>query len=94
LAADLALGKTRPSLRQAAAITGASLTYAKAARKVAYEQPHLRLSYELGVEPLIKSKSVVEIMARRWSALSEAERIDFVKLIGPDVTFDVAVAAA
>jgi hypothetical protein len=66
--------------------------YVAAAEWITYEQPHLRRGYELGWEPLVKTKSIVERMAARCAALSE--RVEFVKLIGLDATFEVVCAAA
>jgi hypothetical protein len=97
IAADLRIGKLqliRPTAKQAAAIARVCVPYVAAAERVAYQQPHTRAAFELGIEPLIKRKNVVDRMASLWATMSEAQRIAFVKAVGPDATFDVAVAAA
>jgi hypothetical protein len=95
-AADLRLGRTTlksPTRKQAATLAKVSVPYALAAERIAFEQPHLRVAYERGEEPLIKPKSDVEVMAAGWAAMSEAQRVALVRLIGPEAAFEVVCSA-
>jgi hypothetical protein len=56
-AADLVLGRaqlTNPTIRQAALLNGVSVPYVAAAKRIAFEQPHLRSSVESGQQRLLE----------------------------------------
>jgi hypothetical protein len=93
-AADLALGH-KPSIRQAAMLYAVPESYVSAAKRIAYEQPHLRSSVESGLEPLLakrKRGSVVERLAKLMAAASHQERVAFVRWYGRDAMLDLIIA--
>jgi hypothetical protein len=102
VAADISLGHIqveRLTLRQAASLAGVSVAYAAAARRVVVEQPHKRAAVAVGSASLTKvartgHRPRVERFREMYFAMTEPERIAAVKLIGPDLMFNVAVEAA
>jgi hypothetical protein len=100
LGTDVKAGKAQPvelTDKQIAALVGVSVPYLAAAEHVALEQPHLRPAIEGGFKPLLDAvppPGRAERLATMWATASADERRAFVKMVGVDAMFDVAVAAA
>ena len=100
LAGDLMTGKARlvePTIAQAAMLTRVSPRYAATGRAVVFSQPHKRSAVEFGEFSLLaadnRAPTASETLAKTWAAASPAERIEFVRLIGPDTIFNTVVEA-
>ena len=101
LAGDLVTGKAHlvePTIAQAAMLTRVSPRYAAAGKAVVFSQPHKRSAVEWGESSLRaaanRAPTASEMLAKAWAAASPAERIEFVRLTGPDMIFNTVVEAA
>jgi hypothetical protein len=97
---DILSGRVQPvrfTKKQVADIVGVSLPYLAAAERVAHSRPDLRSACETGLQPLLKAvprAGKVERMAATWVKMTDAEKRIFVRMVGADGIFDIAVAAA